>query len=194
LSRLLWRVRVTGRRFHRGEGGLIVCANHASWLDAYLVQYAVFPTQLTFLMSEIFYDLPILGIYFRAMNARPIRDRSDGRPSVAAIKAALSALRAGEAICLFPEGVLSHTGRMSATGQRGVALVARKTGATVLPIGIRGAAQVYSRVQTKLRLSGNIELHVGEPMRYEEEPNRAGEQAFTAELMRRLRELSGEDR
>ena len=109
------------------------------------------------------------------------------------MKASLAALRAGEAICVFPEGVLSHTGRMSVTGQRGVALLARKTGATVLPIGIRGAAQVYSRVQPKLRLSGNIELLVGEPLRYEEENNRAGELRFTAELMRRLRELSGEE-
>jgi len=185
-------VRVRGRRFHRGEGGLIVCANHASWLDAYLVQYAVFPTQLTFLMSEIFYDLPILGIYFRAMRARPIRDRSEGRPSVSAMKAALAALEDGEAICVFPEGVLSYTGRMSEKGQRGVALLARKTGATVLPVGIRGAAEVYSRVQKSMRLTGNIELHIGEPFRYEDESNREGELRFTAELMQRLRELSGE--
>ena len=87
LSRLLWRVRTMGRRFHRGEGGLIVAANHSSWLDAYLVQYAVFPTQLTFLMSEVFYDLPILGLVL-PRRACPTHSRqgSEGRPSVAAMK------------------------------------------------------------------------------------------------------------
>ena len=79
---------------------------------------------------------------------------------------------------------------MSEKGQRGVALLARKTGATVLPVGIRGAVDVYSRVQPKLRLSGNIELHIGEPMTFDEEPNRAGEIAFTERLMSRLRDLS----
>jgi len=193
IARILWRVRVTGPRFHRQKGGLIVAPNHASWLDAYLAAYALFPHQMTFLMTEVFYDLPILGYYFRAMGARPIRDRTDGKPSVAAIKAALGALEAGEAICIFPEGILSSTGEMSAKGQRGIALLARRTGATVLPIGIRGAAEVYSRSQPKLRLSGNIEVHLGTPMTYDEEPSRAGELAFTARLMDEIRRLADQE-
>jgi len=192
IARILWRVRVIGPRFHRQKGGLIVAPNHASWLDAYLAAYALFPHQMTFLMTEVFYDLPILRYYFRAMGARPIRDRTDGKPSVAAIKAALAALEAGEAICIFPEGVLSSTGEMSADGQRGIALLARKTGATVLPIGIRGAAAVYSRSQPKLKLSGDIELHLGTPMTYDDQPNRAGEVAFTAKLMDEIRHLAGQ--
>jgi len=190
---MLWRVRVTGRRFHRPQGGIIVAANHASWLDAYLVQYALFPHRLTFLMSEIFYDLPILRYYFRAMGARPIRDRTEGRPSVAAIRASLAALEAGEAICVFPEGILSSDGKMAEKGQRGIALLARKTGASVLPLGIRGATDVYSRVQPKLRLTGNIELHLGELITYDEAPNREGELEFTARLMDYIRQLSGQE-
>ena len=183
---------MTGRRFHRPPGGVIVAANHASWLDAPLVQYGVFPVRLTFLMSEIFYDLPILHYYFRAMRARPIRDRSEGRPSVAAIKAALEALNAGAAICIFPEGILSKDGKMARKGQRGIALLARKTGATVLPMGIRGAVDVYSRAQPRLRLTGNIELHLGEPMTFDEEPTRDGECEFMERLMGRIRELAGQ--
>jgi 1-acyl-sn-glycerol-3-phosphate acyltransferase len=193
VARILWRVRVTGKRFHRPPGGVIIAANHASWLDAPLVQYGVFPVRLTFLMSEVFYDLPILRYYFRAMRARPIRDRSEGRPSVAAIKAALEALQAGAAICIFPEGILSSTGRMAEKGQRGIALLARKTGATVLPMGIRGAVDVYSRAQPRLRLTGNIELHLGEPMTYDEPPTREGEVEFIARLMDRIRGLAGQD-
>lgn len=184
---------MTGRRFHRPKGGVIVAANHASWLDAPLVQFGVFPVPLTFLMSEVFYDLPILRYYFRAMRTRPIRDRSAGRPSVAAIKAALEALNAGSAICIFPEGILSSTGKMAEKGQRGIALLARKTGATVVPMGIRGAADVYSRAQPKPRLTGNIELHLGEPMTYDEAPTREGELEFIERLMGRIRVLAGQD-
>jgi len=144
-------------------------------------------------MSEVFYDLPILRYYFRAMQARPVRDRIEGRPSVAAIKAALAALKAGEAICIFPEGILSSTGQMAEKGQRGIALLARKTGATVLPMGIRGAVDVYSRAQPKLRLTGNVELHLGEPMTYDEPSTREGELAFIERLMGRIRDLAGQE-
>jgi hypothetical protein len=82
---------------------------------------------------------------------------------------------------------------MAEKGQRGIALLARKTGATVLPMGIRGAADVYSRAQPKLQLRGNIELHLGEPMVYDEPPTREGEAEFIARLMDRIRVLAGQD-
>jgi len=178
-----------GRRFHRGEGGLIVAANHQSWLDAYLVQWAVFPHPLTFLMTEDYFDLPLAGWYFRAVGARPIRE--DGRPSVAGIKAAYKALADGRMICLFPEGAITPDGRMQ-PGKRGVARIAYRSGAPVLPVGIRGAVDVWSRVQPKLRWRGDIELHVGEPMRYEGGDSREDENAFTERLMERLRHLAGD--
>ena len=76
-------------------------------------------------------------------------------------------------------------------GKRGVARIARKTGATILPVGIRGADQVYSRIQPKLKLRGRIEMHVGEPMKYEGGDSREDEQAFTDRLMETIRELAG---
>lgn len=181
-------MKVKGHRFHRGEGGLIVAANHQSWLDAYLVQWAVFPHRMTFLMTENYYDLPVAGLYFRAAGARPIRE--EGRPSVAALKAAYAAMEEGEMICLFPEGEITPTGKMQ-EGQRGVAHIARKMKVPVLPIGIRGAIDVWSRVQPKPRLTGRVELHVGEPIEYTHGTGREGDQAFTDALMAELRRLSG---
>lgn len=188
-TRLMWGVRVAGHRFHRGKGGLIVASNHQSWLDAYLVQWAVFPHPLTFLMTEDFYDLPIAGLYFRAMGARPIRE--EGRPSVAGLKAAYAALAEDRMICLFPEGEIPSDGRMR-RGRRGVAHIARKTGAPILPVGIRGASAVWSRAQPRIRFRGNIEIHVGTPIRYEGGATREDEQAFTDRLMETIRDLAGE--
>jgi 1-acyl-sn-glycerol-3-phosphate acyltransferase len=182
-------LKVRGHRFHRGEGGLIVAANHGSWLDAWLVQWAVFPHQLTFLMTEDFFDLPVAGLYFRAVGARPIRE--DGRPSVAGIKAAYSALEDGKMICLFPEGGIPRDGKMQ-RGKRGVAHIARKAGVPILPVGIRGADKIYSRMQPKLRWRGRVELHVGEPIRYEGGRTREDDQAFTDRLMDAIRDLAGE--
>jgi 1-acyl-sn-glycerol-3-phosphate acyltransferase len=184
----LWRLRVRGAKFHRGSGGLIIAANHQSWLDAPLVQYAVFPHQITFLMTEDYYDLPIAGLYFRASGTQPVRE--GGRPSVAAMRAAYSALERGKIICLFPEGEISPDGLIGA-GKRGVAHIARKTGVPVLPIGIRGAVEVYSKKQPKFKLRGRVSLHIGEPMKMSGS-GRDAEDAFTQELMNRLRDLAGE--
>lgn len=184
----LWRLRVRGAKFHRGTGGLIIAANHQSWLDAPLVQYAVFPHQITFLMTEDYYDLPIAGLYFRASGTQPVRE--GGRPSVGAMRAAYKALEDGRIICLFPEGEISPDGVIG-EGKRGVAHIARKTGTPVLPIGIRGAVDVYSRKQPKFKLRGRVSLHVGKPLTMTG-TGREAEEAFTTVLMNQLRELAGE--
>jgi len=184
----LWRLRVRGTKFHRGKGGLIIAANHQSWIDAPLVQYAVFPHQITFLMTEDYYDLPIAGLYFRASGTQPVRE--GGRPSVAAMRAAYKALDDGKIICLFPEGEMSPDGKIG-EGKRGVAHIARKTGAPILPIGIRGAVDVYSKKQPTFKLRGRVSLHVGKPMKMIG-TGRADEEAFMLELMDRIRELAGE--
>lgn len=185
LLRVLLGVRVKGPRLHRREGGLIVAPNHQSWIDAFLVQYALFPHRITFLMTEAFRDLPVAGLYFRAAGTRPIRE---GAPSVAGLRAAREALARGEIVCLFPEGQLSTTGDVG-EGRRGIARLARRTGAAVLPVGIRGAIRVFSKVQKRPRRH-TVEIRLGEPLRYDRARGRDGEDSFTERLMGRIRELA----
>ena len=106
------------------------------------------------------------------------------------MRAAYKALEAGKIIALFPEGEISKDGRVG-KGQRGVAHIAGKKGVPVLPLGIRGAVDVYSKKQTKFRLRGRVSLHIGEPMRMEGR-GRAAEEEFTDRLMATLRDLAGE--
>lgn len=185
LARVLLHLRILGPRPPRGPGPLILAPNHQSWIDPLLVQAAVYPRRITFLMTELFYDLPVARWYFRAAAARPIRESG---PSVAALRASLEALEAGETICLFPEGAITPDGRLQ-PGRRGVARLAARSGAPVLPLGIRGAVRVFSKVQ-KLPRIHPVEVRIGEPMRYQGEDSREGEEAFTAELMSRIETLA----
>ena len=165
--------------------GLLVAANHQSWIDPFAVQCAVLPHQITFLMTEIFYDLPLLKWYFRAADTRPLRE---GGPSVSGLRAAREALEQGKVICLFPEGGITATGEIG-EGQRGVARLARRTGAAVLPIGVKGTINVYSKLQTTPRLA-RVSLRRGALMTYDETADREGEQRFTDGLMARIRSLA----
>jgi len=187
LIRVLFRAPVHGRRLReRPPGGLIVAPNHVSWIDPAFVQYAVYPHRVTFLMTELYYDMPLIGWYFRAVGARPVRE--DG-PSVAGLKAARVALEAGEVVCIFPEGELTPDGTMR-PGRRGVARLARRTGAAVLPVGIRGAEHVFSKLQRRPRRR-RVSVHVGPLLWFDEPEDRDGEQRFLDRLMRTLSELAG---
>jgi len=185
LLRTLLRLRVRGPRLAAGRRGMIIAPNHQSWIDPLVVQYAVYPHRITFLMTELYYDLPLAGLYFRAAGARVVREAG---PSVSGLRAARDALEAGEAICLFPEGELTRTGRVG-DGRRGVARLARRTGVEVVPAGVRGAVHVFSRLQTHPRLH-DVEVRLGAPMRYDEEETREGEERFTRRLMERIRALA----
>ncbi len=185
IVRVLLRLTLRGPRPPRDGRGLIVAPNHQSWIDPILVQLAIYPRRVTFLMTEVYFDMPIVGLYFRAVGARPVREAG---PSVDALRAAHEALEAGEALCLFPEGGITCDGKLQ-KGQRGVARLARRTGATVVPVGIRGAIHVYSRLQKTPRLHP-VEVRLGEAMRYEGADGREGELLFTEELMKRVEELA----
>ena len=186
-ARTLLRLRVVGRPPERDGRALIVAPNHQSWIDPFVVQYAFYPYRLTYLMTELYYELPVVGLYFRAAGARPIRETG---PSVAGLRAAREALDDGEWVSLFPEGRITTSGEIGA-GRRGIARLAHRTGARVLPVGIRGAIDVFSKVQPRPRLA-RVSVHLGEPMEYSESEDRDGEQRFTDALMGRIRELAGE--
>ncbi len=186
--RTLLRARVLGARPRGGPRGVIVAANHQSYIDPVLVQFAALPGQITFLMTEAFFDIPVATFYFRAAGARPIRE---GGPSVGAMRTALQVLGEGRTICMFPEGGITRDGRMR-EGQRGVARLARRTGATVVPMGIRGTMHVISPAQPMPRLHP-VEIRIGEPMLYDESEDREGEQRFTDRLMAEIHRLAYAD-
>ncbi len=179
-------MRVRGRCPRAGATGIILAPNHQSWLDPLMVQYAVLPQRITFLMTERFFDLPVAGLYFRATGARPIREQG---PSVAGMRAAIEALEKGEVICLFPEGGITRTGEMGG-GRRGVARLARRTGALVVPVAVDGTMRIYSPVQRRPR-RGRVTITIGSPRTYAEPHDRDGEGRFTDRLMSDLRALLG---
>ena len=89
-----------GDRFDEGTGGVLVVANHLSWLDI-LVLGAVQPMRM--IAKREVRDLPMLGAVAARVGTLFI-DRSGLRSLPSVVSAAADALRAGSVLCLFPEG------------------------------------------------------------------------------------------
>ena len=130
----LFRIRVTGRENEPDEGGFIVCANHISATDAVVLCYAFRKHQVRFMAKKELFKIPLLSGLIRVLGAFPI-DR--GGNDVGAIKTAVSLVKEGKCMGIFPQGhrYPGENPRETAT-KNGAALICTRAEADVVPVYI----------------------------------------------------------
>ncbi len=131
LASLFYRVRVLPSP-QLPEGGCLLLPNHVTWVDSLLLQLAT-PRRVRFLADESHYRNRWLApwlVLFGAIPVSPTRAKTG-------IRSAVSALRNGEVVCLFPEGTLTRTGALIRL-QRGFALIAQEAGVPCVPVWMDG--------------------------------------------------------
>jgi 1-acyl-sn-glycerol-3-phosphate acyltransferase len=153
---LLTRWRVEGRENVPKRGPLIIVSNHLSVIDPPLLGASV-PRRVTFMAKqELFHSLfsrTVVGAY----GAFPVRR---GQLDRAAVRMALDALHHGLALGMFPEGSRSRNGQLQ-VAQLGVSLIASRSCALILPVGISGSEGVKG-VRSFLRRP-RIMVKIGHP-------------------------------
>jgi len=127
LGRLFYRVNRFGLE-NLPEGGCLLLPNHVTWVDAIVLQLAC-PRTIRFLIYEPIYRQKLLNPFFRSIGGIPISDRK----AKEAVKAAAARIKAGEIVCVFPEGELSRTGVLLRL-KRGYELIAREAETVVVPV------------------------------------------------------------
>ena len=127
LVRAFYRIHISGLE-HLPKGGCLLLPNHVSWVDAILLQ-AASPRPIRFLVYEPIYRNPILHPIFRLLRAIPIT----ARKAKDALREASELIRAGEIVCIFPEGELSRTGMLLRL-RRGYELIAHAAECPVIPV------------------------------------------------------------
>ena len=136
----MFRFRVEGAERLPLAGAAIVVAAHRSWLDPACVGDAL-SRPVRFLISERVYRHWWARWFYDGMASIPVRAGAEPI-TVTALRGALRALQRGELIGLFPEGrVLPHgpLGEM----QPGAAMLAVRSRAPVIPVGIHGSARAW---------------------------------------------------
>ena len=137
--RFLWKVTTEGLHHVPGSGGAIIAPNHISVLDSFFVPL-VLPRRITYVGKAEYLDDWRTRFLFPAMGMIPI-DRTGGDAAAAALDAAAGLLESGELFGIYPEGTRSRDGVLH-KGHTGVARLALRTGAPIVPVGIIGTDAV----------------------------------------------------
>lgn len=137
ICRLCYRMEVRGLE-HCDLAGprVLIIANHTSLLDGALL-YLYLPGPLTFAINTRI----AARWYFRPFLKLVQIYRMDPANALA-IKGLVSHLREDRRAVIFPEGRITLTGALMKIYE-GPGMVAEKTGATLLPVGIEGAQYTY---------------------------------------------------
>ncbi|MDB6127740.1 MAG: AMP-dependent synthetase, partial [Verrucomicrobia bacterium] len=129
---LLYRVRRGGTENFPATGGVLLIANHLSYIDPVVLQLAC-PRPIRFIGYKGLKDQLFFRWVFRLSGAIPISQTS----SMEGTRLAIKALQAGEVVAIFPEGHISRTGQLMPI-MRGFEVVARKAGVPIIPAFIDG--------------------------------------------------------
>lgn len=144
--RVLFRVKYVGKENIPDSQGYILASNHISNLDP--VVHAISMKNRVFYMgkSELF-EKRLVAFFLKRFQGFPVnRNRGD----LSAIEYAIRVVNEGNILGIFPEGTRSKTGK-PLPPKAGIALIANKTGADVLPVSVycEGKVRPFKKITVR---------------------------------------------
>ncbi len=144
LLQLLTRGRTLGRSHIPDQGPFILCPNHQSYIDGFLLLGALpFGTlrRIFAVGASEYYQTPAMRWFARMTNVIPVdADANLER----AMKAGAAGLRLGKVLMLFPEGERSIDGELT-TFKKGAAILSAHCDAPIVPVAMDGLFPLWPR-------------------------------------------------
>lgn len=166
-------LKVLGRDNIPKSGPVIIAPNHVSHADPPAVACASHRDFFFMAKSELFKGW--FGKLIFSVGSFPVKRDSNDTES---IRKAIAILENGGAIVVFPEGSRGDGHSLGALN-KGVALLAKKTGARVVPVGINGTQSLLAKGGAKVKRT-RVQVSFGEPFTFEDA--KIGEGKVTSEV------------
>ncbi len=151
------RWEVHGKEAVPPKGPLIVVSNHLSYADPPVLASSL-PRRLHFLGKESLFSNPVSASFMRAVGVHPLNPSG---MNLGALRRNLELLSMDQALVLFPEGSRSR-GQGMKIGKHGVAYVAAKSQAPILPVAITGTEHIRGYLRIPFPLC-RITVTIGDP-------------------------------
>lgn len=159
IGRIWFRYRVEGEV--PPTGGLLVAANHASYLDIPLLGCGMNRRAWYLGRSDLF-PVPVLKGVLKSLGWIPVRM---GRLDREAFGKAIGLIQAGEVVVIFPEGGRSQDGHLRAP-KAGIGVIVSQTGCPVVPAYIKGTFDILPRGARWPRWH-RVTVRFGDPVTFE---------------------------
>ena len=161
VATLPFRHKVQGLQNLPDAGPFIICPNHVSYLDPFLLC-----SRLPF---RVIRDIFILAYsdYLEGFLVRPLARSANIVPVdpnanlTRAMRISAVGLRRGRILLVFPEGERSIDGRLTAF-KKGAAILAVELGVPLIPVGIRGTFEAWPRGGSPR--AHPVDMHIGNPI------------------------------
>ncbi len=180
------RMQVTGEEHVPPTGPVIMAANHRSFWDI-PVHVIASPRPVVFMAKQELYRGPVTRWMFRTLGGFPVRRET---ADIRAIDTALALLEQDEVVGVYPEGTRSRTGEMLPF-LKGAAWLALRTGAPIVPCGLKGTER--RRTGTRWPLRRQVRVTFGVPLSVDAEVDprvrRERAEVLTEELLDAIRKL-----
>jgi 1-acyl-sn-glycerol-3-phosphate acyltransferase len=197
--RAAWKVRPDGLENVPKEGPAIIAANHLSFLDSFFIPICVNWRTVTYLAKADYFKSWKTAWFFRGVGQIPV-ERDDRKKSQDALDVGMDVLSEGRLLGIYPEGTRSPDGRLF-RGRTGVARLALRSGAPVIPCGVVGSQDVLPKSGKVPRLVGpdgriKVRVRFGEPLDFSQYADRESDRfvlrSITDEIMYEILQLSGQ--
>ena len=193
----LYRPEVTGEQHVPASGPVILAANHVSFADEIFTPIAARRQVFYFAKAEYFTTPGVRGramaAFVRGLGQLPV-ERADTRSAAGVIDIGVDLLHEGGALGIFPEGTRSPDGQLYKF-RTGVARLALRSGAPVLPVGLVGTRDVLAPGERRWHRAP-VGVHFGAPLNF---ADRAAQERsarvlreVTDTIRRAVQELSGQ--
>jgi 1-acyl-sn-glycerol-3-phosphate acyltransferase len=192
--KLGWRIRTSGLEHVPESGPAILAPNHTSVLDSFFLPL-VLPRRITYVGKAEYLDDWKTRKLFPAMGMIPI-DRSGGDAATAALDTAARVLERGELFGIYPEGTRSRDGVLH-KGHTGLARLAARTGAPIIPVGLIGTRDVQPPDAKLPKPFKTVEVKLGAPIEAARHADGIDDHLLyrqvTDEVMYEIRAMTGQD-
>ena len=137
IGRVMYRLEVRGHHNIPETGGVVLVCNHVAFNDWLIVAGAV-RRPVRFVMDHRMAGKPVVSTLFRHAKTIPIAPEHESKAVLeAAFDKIAEELRAGEVVCIYPEGKITKTGEMNPF-KAGIERILRETPVPVVPMALDG--------------------------------------------------------